>query len=464
MSRRPSPALDPGAAALFVDLYELTMAASFHELGLVDPVTFDLYAHSLPPRRGYVVACGAEPALDYLEGLRFDEDAVAFLRSLRLFDEAFLRRLADLRFTGDVWAIPEGEVAFPYEPLLRVTAPLVEAQLVETSLLNGLGFQTLIATKAARVATACAGRSFVDFSARRDHGRDAALQAARAAWIGGAGGTSLVLAGRELGIELSGTMAHSYVMRFGREDEAFLAFARAYPGRAVLLIDTYDTLAGARTVAALAPQLRAERIVPRAVRLDSGDLFELARAVREILDDAGLTEVRIFASGDLDEYRIADLVQRGAPIDAFGVGTQLGTSGDAPSLGVVYKLVEDTTGPKIKLAPDKLTLPGRKQVYRFTEHGRAAYDVLALADEPAPGGRPLLAPMLANGRRVGPPEPLATTRARCAAAVEALPDHLQALQPSGPSYPVRRSDGLAALVGRLRDERAASTAGEPGAP
>jgi nicotinate phosphoribosyltransferase len=455
-------ALDPGGAALFVDLYELTMAASYHELGLVEPVTFDLYAHALPPRRGYVVACGVEPALDYLEGLRFDDDAVAYLRSLRLFDEAFLERLADLRFTGDVWAIPEGDVAFPYEPLLRVTAPLVEAQLVETWLLNCLGFQTLVATKAARVATACAGRSFVDFSARRDHGRDAALLAARAAWIGGAGGTSLVLAGRELGIELSGTMAHSYVMRFGREHEAFLAFARAYPGRAVLLIDTYDTLAGARTVAGMAPQLRAEGIVPRAVRLDSGDLFGLAREVREILDDAGLAEVGIFASGDLDEYRIEELVRRDVPIDAFGVGTQLGTSGDAPSLGVVYKLVEDTTGPKIKLAPDKLTLPGRKQVYRFAERGRLAYDVLALADEPAPGGRPVLEPMLAGGRRVGPPEPLAAARARCAAAVAALPDHLRAVRAAGPTYPVRRSDGLAELVGRLRDERAASTAADPG--
>jgi len=270
-----------------------------------------------------------------------------------------------------------------------------------------------------------------------------------------------VLAGRELGIELSGTMAHSYVMRFGREDQAFLAFARAYPGRAVLLLDTYDTLAGARTVAALAPQLRADGIVPRAVRLDSGDLFELAPAVREILDDADLADVGIFASGDLDEYRIAELVKRDVPINGFGVGTQLGTGGDAPSLGVVYKLVEDTTGPKIKLAPDKLTLPGRKQVYRFTERGRAVYDVLALADEPAPGGRPVLEPMLANGRRVGPREPLAAARARRAAAVDALPDHLRSLQAPRPAYPVRRSDGLAELVGRLRDERASSPAGGP---
>jgi nicotinate phosphoribosyltransferase len=452
VSRRAGAGLEPGAAALFVDLYELTMAASYHQLGLTDRVTFDLYVHNLPPRRNYVVAAGLEPALDYLEDLRFDEAAVVYLRSLGLFDESFLGALAQLRFSGDVWAIPEGELAFPYEPLLRVSAPLVEAQVVETFLLNCVGYQTLIATKAARLSTACAGRPFVDFSPRRDHGTDAAMKAARAATIGGAAGTSLVLAGREFDLELSGTMAHSYVMRFEREEDALLSFARAYPRRAVLLLDTYDTLAGARIVAALAPRLREEGVVPRAVRLDSGDLAELAPAVRRILDDAGLDGVGIFASGDLDEYRIADLVHREAPIDAFGVGTQLGTSGDAPSIGVVYKLVEDPTGPKVKLAPDKLTLPGRKQVYRSSEDGRYSHDVLALADEPGIEGRPLLEPVLRGGRRARPPDGLRAARARCAAALAALPDHLRGLDAAEPAYPVRRSDGLAALCERLRTE------------
>ncbi len=442
--------LDGAETALFTDLYELTMAASYHTLGMVEPATFELYAHDLPPRRGYLVACGLEPALDSLERWSFDEAGVAYLASLDLFEAPFLRYLADVRFTGDVWAIPEGDLAFPHEPLLRVTAPLIEAQLVETLLLNCIGFQTMIATKATRVATACEGRPFVDFSPRRDHGTDAALKVARAAFVGGAAGTSLVLAGRDLGLELSGTMAHSYVMRFDDERDAFLAFARAYRGNAVLLLDTYDTEAAAHLVAALADQLRAERIVPRAVRLDSGDLDQLSRSVRGILDGAGLMDVRIFASGDLDEYRIHDLVAGGAPVDAFGVGTQLGTSGDAPHLNVVYKLVEDTTGPKSKLAPDKVTLPGRKQVYRSERDGCSSHDVLALHDEPGVPGRPVLAPAMTRGRRTQPREPLQVARERCAAALEALPAHLRRLDPGDPAYQVRVSGPLDDLARKLR--------------
>ncbi len=443
----------PGAA-LFTDLYELTMAGSYHALGLLEPATFDLYAHRLPPRRGYLVACGLEPALDYLERLRFADDDIEYLRSLGLFDDAFLAHLADLRFSGEVWAVPEGEVVFPHEPLVRVTAPLVEAQIVETFLLNCIGFQTMVATKAARIATACAGRSFVDFSPRRDHGSDAAMKAARAAFVGGASGTSLVLAGREFGLELSGTMAHSYIMRFSDEREAFLSFARAYPGAAVLLIDTYDTEAGARTVAAMAPELRSEGIVPRAVRLDSGDLTALSRSVRDILDHAGLADVGIFASGDLDEYRIAELVAAAAPIDAFGVGTQLGTSGDAPSVDVVYKLVEDPTGPKVKVAPGKTTLPGRKQLYRGGEGGRYQHDVLALDDEPDIDGRAVLECVMVDGSRTRPPQPLAAARQRCAAALGALPDHLRGLDAGEHPYEVRLSPALDALTRRLRAEHA----------
>lgn len=441
-------------AALFTDLYELTMAGSYHALGFVEPATFDLYVHRLPPRRGYLVACGLEPALDYLEALHFDDGALEYLRSLHLFDEAFLAHLAGLRFRGDVWAVPEGEVVFPHEPLVRVTAPLIEAQIVETFLLNCIGFQTMVATKAARIATACVGRSFVDFSPRRDHGHDAAMKAARASFVGGASGTSLVLAGRELGLELSGTMAHSFIMRFTDEREALLSFARTCPGTAVLLLDTYDTEAAARMVATLAPRLRAEGVVPRAVRLDSGDLAALSRSVRAILDGAGLDDVGIFASGDLDEYRIAELVASEAPIDAFGVGTQLGTSGDAPSVDVVYKLVEDPTGPKVKVAPGKTTLPGRKQLYRVGHDARYEYDVLALHDEPAIDGRPLLEGVMTGGRRTRPPELLAAARARCAAAVAALPPHLRDLHAGEHPYEVRRSPALDALTRRLQAEHA----------
>ncbi|HKH25991.1 MAG TPA: nicotinate phosphoribosyltransferase [Acidimicrobiia bacterium] len=444
--------VDDTNSGLFADLYELTMAASYHAHGLDDPATFDLFVRNLPPRRGYLVSCGLDPALDYLERLHFDDDAVAYLRSLDLFDESFLSLLSTLRFTGEVRAIPEGELVFPNEPIVQVTAPLVEAQLVETFLLNCIGYETMIATKAARVATACGGRTFVDFSPRRDHGTDAALKTARAAYVGGAAGTSLVLAGLEYGLELSGTMAHSYVMRFENEADAFLTYARDFPGRAIFLIDTYDTERAARTVVELAGKLEPEGLLPRAVRLDSGDVDTLSRSVRSILDEGGLTDVHIFASGDLDEYRIERLVAAGAPVDAFGVGTQLGTSGDAPHVAVVYKLVEDADGPKVKLSTDKVTLPGRKQVFRRADDGVVHSDVLALQDESVANARPVLWPVMRDGRRIGQPEPLAALRDRCRASVAALPDRLRAVEPDGPPYPVEISPGLDALVHWLHDQ------------
>ena len=319
--------------ATFVDLYELTMAASYFAHGMNEPATFELSVRQLPPGRGFLVACGLEDALAYLDGLAFSDDTIDYLRSLGTFDEAFLEHLADLRFTGDAWAVPEGETVFAAEPLLRVTAPLIEAQLAETFLLNAITFQTMIATKAARIALACGDRTFVDFSGRRDHGAGAALGVARASCVGGASGTSNVLAGQVYGLDLSGTMAHSYVLSFPDEAEAFRAYPRDFPERAVLLIDTYDTIEGARRAAAVANELRAEGVTIRAVRLDSGDLGALARSVRAVLDEAGCGDIRIFASSDLDEYRIGELLAQGAPIDAFGVGTRLGTSADAPSSG-----------------------------------------------------------------------------------------------------------------------------------
>jgi len=439
---------DPDVAAL-TDLYELTMAASYVAHGLDRPATFELFVRRLPAERAFLVACGIEPALEHLEHLRFSPGTLAYLEGLRLFERAFLDRLAALRFTGDVWAVAEGEVCFAGEPLLRATGPLVEVQVLETFLLACVGFETMVASKAARVALACAGRPFVDFSARRDHGPGAALAAARAAYVGGASATSNVLAGMRHGIPLEGTMAHSYVMSFPTETDAFRAFARDFPARSTLLIDTYDTVEGARIAARVADEVAADGIRVQAVRLDSGDLLALSREVRRVLDAAGHPEIRILASGDLDEHAIARLVREGAAIDGFGVGTRLGTSADAPSLPVVYKLVEDASGPKAKLAPGKRSLPGPKQVHRATTRDGSLHDVLALADEPAPPGtRPLLARVIAGGRRTSPPAALEEARERRAANVAGLPARLRSLEPVDPPFEPEVSEALAALAAR----------------
>ena len=448
MTSASAAARPPVPAALVTDLYELTMAAAYQAAGIEHEATFELVVRRLPDRRRFLVAAGLDDALAGLEGLGFAEDEVDYLAGLGVFPAPFIGRLADLRFTGEAWAVPEGEVVFAGEPIVRITAPLVEAQLVETFLLNAISSRTMIASKAARVAIACRDRAFVDFSARRDHGVDAAMAAARGAWICGAAGTSLVAAGQRWGIPLSGTMAHSFVMSFDDERDAFRAYARSFPQRAVLLIDTYDTVEGARNAAEVAHDLAGEGIHISGVRLDSGDIGALAVAVREVLDAAGLHDVQILASGDLDEHRIAGLLADGAPIDAFGVGTQLGTSADAPALGAVYKLVDDANGPKMKLAEGKVTLPGRKQVWRCDDR-----DVLGLHDDEVPGGRPLLAQVMDGGRRLGPPEPLDTIRERCVATLAALPPHLRALeQASGPQWPVDVSDGLQALADKVRDQ------------
>ncbi len=448
MTRASAAARPPIRAALVTDLYELTMAAAYQAQGIEHEATFELFVRRLPDQRRFLVAAGLDDALAGLEGLGFAEDEVDYLAGLDVFPAPFIGRLADLRFTGEVWAVPEGEAVFAGEPIVRITAPLVEAQLVETFLLNAISSHTMVASKAARVAIACGDRAFVDFSARRDHGVDAAMAAARGAWICGAAGTSLVAAGQRWGIPLSGTMAHSFVMSFDDERDAFRAYARSFPQRAVLLIDTYDTVDGARNAAEVAHEVAGEGIDISGVRLDSGDIGSLAVEVREVLDAAGLHDVQILASGDLDEHRIAALLANGAPIDAFGVGTQLGTSADAPALGAIYKLVDDANGPKMKLAEGKVTLPGRKQVWRF--HDR---DVLGLHDDEAPGGRPLLAHVMGGGRRLGPPEPLAAVRERCVATLAALPPHLRSLEPaSDPQWPVDVSDGLQALADKVRDQ------------
>lgn len=451
MSNPPASLAGGRSTALFTDLYELTMAAAYLADGHRGTASFELWVREQGEHRNFLVVAGLESALQYLESLHFDDEALAYLRT-QGFPPAFLEFLAGLRFTGDVWAMPEGTIAFAREPLLRVTAPLIEAQLAETFLLNAIGLQTLIASQAARVTLAAAGRSWVDFGARRAHGVDAALGAARSAYLAGATGTSLVEAGREHGLPLAGTMAHSYVLSHPGEREAFLAFARTFPDDAVLLIDTFDTLRGARLAAEAARRLAEEGIRVKGVRLDSGDLAELAAGVRAILDEAGLPDVRILASGGLDEYAVARLVATGAPIDAFGVGTRLVTGGRDPGLDAIYKLVSDGRGPQMKTSPGKATLPGVKQVYRREEAGVLRSDTIALADATGIGGWPLLRPVMAEGRRLDPAEPLAAARDRCRAGLASLPAPLRSLE-ARVFAPVTVSASLTRLAAQLAEER-----------
>jgi nicotinate phosphoribosyltransferase len=440
----------PDNVALLTDLYELAMADSYHRQGMNDRATFALFVRSLPPGRAFLVSAGLDTALAYLEDLRFGDAAIDYLRGLRVFSDGFLDSLRTFRFTGDVRAIPEGEVFFPPEPLLEVSGPRIETQIVETFLLNTLNFQVMVASKAARAVLAARGRGVVDFSPRRDHGVDAALKAARAAFIAGCTGTSNVLAGMIYGLPVVGTMAHSYVMSFSDELEAFRAFTRDFPNNAVLLIDTYDTLAGAANAITVGHEMRARGGRLRGVRIDSGDLVEQSRAVREALDAAGFKDTQILLSGDLNEYRIAELLEQGAAVDAFGVGTELGTSPDAPNVGGVYKLVEDEEGYKIKLSTGKATLPGRKQVWRRADaDGQPAGDVITLHDEAPPDGHtPLLREVMRGGRRLRS-ESLAEIRQRCTERLSALPDELRALE-DAVHYPVTLSPALDTLREKMR--------------
>jgi len=453
----------PDRLALSTDLYQLTMAAGYFAAGVHDrTATFDLSVRSLPPRRGFLLVAGLEQALAYLDDLHFTPEALGYLERTGHFQRDFLDYLGELRFTGDVDAIPEGTVAFPPSPMLRITAPIIEAQIVETFLLTTLTFQTMIATKAARIVHAARGRQVVDFSARRDHGPQAGLLAARASFIGGCVGTSNVLAGSRFGIPTYGTMAHSFVMFHADEQEAFDAFADAYPGDPTLLIDTYDTIEGARKAVHAARRLAAAGRRLAAVRLDSGDLVVLSKGVRQILDGAGLVDTRIFASGGLDEYEITRLLEAGAKLDAFGVGTELGTSGDAPSLDSTYKLVacHDAAGeeiPVIKLSTGKATLPGRKQVWRYHQDGRFAGDVIGLeSEEPtpplgAPGAalvEPLLHPVVRGGTLVGTLPSLKELQHRAAAQTDALPEGARNIAEPA-DYPVEITAPLRQLARSL---------------
>ena len=435
---------------LFTDLYELTMAQTYFEQRMFAPATFGLFVRSYPPNRGYFVCAGLEDALEYLENLHFDGDSLDYLSATGMFTEDFLEYMGGLRFTGSVRAMPEGRLYFTNEPVMEVTAPIIEAQLAETLIINRLNLQSLQATKAARCVWAAQGRTLSDFGARRAPGVDGAMSMARAGYIVGFQSTSNVLAAQRYGIPPAGTMAHSLITTFPTEIEAFQAYAQAFPDRTILLLDTYDTIQGAWHAAEVGREMEAAGHKLVAVRLDSGDYAELSRQVRRILDQAGLEYVRIVASGGLDEYEIDKLIQGGAPIDLFGVGTKVGSSADAPYSDMSYKLVCYDGQPVMKLSPEKVSPPGAKQVYRLQETDRRfAQDIVALQEEKLPGGEPLLETVMESGQRTRPAPSLTEIRERFNRDFQQLDDHYKRIY-NPPRYPVTFSARLQRQTNRVQ--------------
>lgn len=444
------------ASALQTDLYELTMAAAYFREGWHERrAVCEAFVRRLPGKRTYLIASGLERVVSFLENLHFTGEDLAYLESIPALAEGFRipgfrSYLENLRFTGDVWAVPEGTAIFGGEPMLRVDAPLLQAQIVETFLLSALNHATTIASKAARISHVAAPASVIEFGARRAH-PEAAVDVARAAWVGGCTGTSNLEAGRRYGIPVFGTAAHMFIMAHDTEVEAFRSYFDTFPGTTTLLIDTYDTLEGARRAAAVGGQAL------RGVRLDSGNFLELSRGVRKILDDAGLHHARIVASGDLNETKIRALVRAGAPIDVYGVGTDLVISRDEPALGGIYKLVaierDGRLEPTAKFSEAKVTWPGAKQIFRHQRDGRFAFDELGLADEAIPpGSQPLLVPVLLGGKRVAEAESLTALRDRTRASLASMPDWIHDLGPDirPCRYEVRPTRALVAMLGRLR--------------
>jgi len=429
---------------LLTDLYQLTMMQGYVDKGMHEEAVFEFYVRSLPETRGFLVAAGLETLLAYLEGMRFSEEELKYLAGTGRFSKNLLDYLAKFRFHGDVLAMPEGTVFFENEPIVRVVAPIPEAQLVETRLINILHFEILIASKAARCILAADDRAIlVDFGLRRAHGAEAGLLAARATYMAGFAATSNVLAGPLLGIPISGTMAHSYVEAHDDELEAFLSFGQANPNNTTLLIDTYDVRVGAKKAVEAAKRLKERGINVRAVRLDSGDLLALSKDVRQILDRGGFKDIRIFASGNLDEYIIRDLVSQGAPIDGFGVGTKLDTSEDAPYLECAYKLMEYARKPRFKKSKGKATIPGRKQIFRRFEDQTMMRDILTIEGDDVEGV-PLLEKVMSGGRRMSECKDLKEIAAYTRSQLKSLPAHFQALE-TKPPYPVKVSHVLARL-------------------
>lgn len=439
--------MNAAAGVLLTDLYQLTMLQAYHDSGMEETAVFEFFVRRLRPGRGFLLAAGLEQCLEYLEQMQFAPEDLEWLASTRRFSQDFLASLERLRFTGDVHAMPEGTVFFPNEPILRITAPIAQAQLVETRLINLLHLETLIASKAARSVLMAPGKLLVDFGLRRAHGAEAGLLAARASYIAGFGGTSTVLAGRRFGIPLFGTMAHSFVQAHEDEAQAFECFAHAQPDNVVLLIDTWDTEAAAHKVVALAPGLEKAGIRIKGVRIDSGDLAEHARRVRRILDAGGLQDVIIFASGDLDEYALRDMLGAGAPVDGFGVGTRVDTSSDQPYLDCAYKLQEYAGQARRKRSEGKATWPGRKQVYRrFDADGHMAGDTVTL-ETAGQAGEPLLVPVMRGGGRLASAPTLADVRGVAAGNLARLPEPLRQLKDD--DYPVEIASALHKLAAQV---------------
>ena len=463
----PSGLVEPG---LLTDLYELTMAQTYFQHGMSSRATFSLFVRNYPPNRGYFVAAGLEDVLRYLEEWCFPEESIDYLSSTGIFDGHFLEYLSGVRFTGDVRAIPEGRLFFADEPVLEASGPVLEAQGVESYIINQVNLQTMIATKASRCVQAGRGRSLVDFSLRRTQGVDAGMKVARSSYIAGFEATSNVMAGKAYGIPVSGTMAHSFVSSYEHEVDAFRAYVESFPGRSILLIDTYDTVAGARNAAVVGNEMVARGQALQGVRLDSGDLGSLSREVRRVLDDAGLPEVRIVASGGLDEVDVHELVSGGAPIDAFGLGTRMGVSADAPWTDMAYKLVRYGVRPVLKLSTGKVSLPEEKQVFRLRDRtGRLAGDVIALRDEDAPvsdgdgtSAEPLLREVMKGGRVTETAPSLEEIRERLRRDLEALDDEIKALR-DPVRYAVHLSPRLDELRAGMERDLAADTAAPAGA-
>ncbi|HEY7316463.1 MAG TPA: nicotinate phosphoribosyltransferase [Candidatus Binatia bacterium] len=432
-------------SVLLTDLYQLTMLQGYFDQGMERTAVFEFFVRKLPSQRNFLVAAGLEQALSYLENLRFTGEELEWLSHYGGFRSAFLRRLEGLRFTGDIHALPEGTIFFSNEPVLRVTAPLPEAQLVESRLINLIHFQTVIASKAARSVLMAPNKLLVDFGLRRAHGAEAGLLAARASYLVGFAGSATVLAGTLFGVPIFGTMAHSFIQAHNDESAAFEHFARSLPENVILLIDTYDTEAAAEKVVRIAPKLEREGIKIKGVRLDSGDLADHAFKVRRILDEGGLREVTIFASGSVDEYVLERLLQKNAPIDGFGIGTHMDTSADAPYLDCAYKLVEYEGKARRKRSEGKVLWPGRKQVYRsYDREGLMSGDILTLEDD-RQEGEPLIQPFMRAGKRVVATEPLADLRKRALAQIAKLPKSRRTLE-HAPEYPVIVSEAIRNLA------------------
>ncbi|MEN6464904.1 MAG: nicotinate phosphoribosyltransferase [Syntrophaceae bacterium] len=439
--------MDTANSPLITDLYQLTMLQAYLEQDMTDTAAFEFFVRRLPPGRNFLVAAGLGPVLQFLSGMGFSREEVEYAAGTGRFSGKVIKYLESFRFEGEVDALPEGTVFFPGEPVVRITAPLPAAQLVETRIISILHLNTLLASKAARCRLAAKENTLlVDFGLRRAHGAEAGIAAARSSYIAGFAGSSTVIAEPLYGIPVYGTMAHSFVEAHGGEKQAFIDFARANPGNVTLLIDTYDTLKGAEKTVEVARQLAREGITVRAVRLDSGDLLDLSVKVRQILDAGGFPRIGIFVSGDMDEYSIRDLLERGAPINGFGVGTKLDTSADAPYLECAYKLMEYAGVPRFKKSRGKATLPGRKQVFRKFNEGVMSGDVIGLEDESLEG-QPLLERYMSEGRICGQLPSLQDIARRASEQLRALPGRLKILE-AGQDYPV----GLSAGVIKLRDE------------